>query len=106
MGRPASATWPRAWRRFLDGAVVERDPGAPAPCGPVLIGGFSFDPLRPSTPLWDGFPDAAMALPRFQLSVGQGAACVTVNAVVEPETDPGESWPALRGRSAPSTSPL
>src|SRR5690606_10586785 len=70
------------WQALLDGAVLECDPGVPAPCGPLLLGGFSFDPLRPSTPLWDGFPHAAMALPRFQLSVRAGNACLTVNAVV------------------------
>ncbi len=43
-----------AWRSLLADAVVDDTDGT----GPLLMGGFSFDPLRTPSRLWDDFPDA------------------------------------------------
>jgi len=66
-----------AWRALLDGALIVGD----GP-GPAVIGGFAFDPERPATPRWHGFPDARLILPRQTLTL-QGSECWRrVNVVV------------------------
>lgn len=73
-----------AWSALLRDAVV-RAPGAlPAGAGPLLMGGFSFDPLRPHEPQWADFPDALLVLPRFLLTVRGEESWVTTNLVVAP----------------------
>src|SRR5690242_10193990 len=42
-----------AWRELLDGAVLA---GGGRGAGPVLLGGFAFDPELPATELWSDFP--------------------------------------------------
>ncbi|HTD78551.1 MAG TPA: isochorismate synthase [Chloroflexota bacterium] len=86
-----------AWRDLLTGAVID----ATSP-GPVLFGGFSFDPLQPTSLLWTGFPDGRMVLPERLVTMRGGAAWVTTNAVVgaEPQPTPpaaptGETPPPL-----------
>ncbi|MGI9145785.1 MAG: isochorismate synthase [Chloroflexota bacterium] len=75
----------RAWRDLLAEAVMEDGLGQPYG-GPVLLGGFSFDPLRAQgSGLWCGFPDARLVLPERMLVVSQGAAWLTRNVVVLPE---------------------
>src|SRR5205823_10041059 len=63
-----------AWRELTTNAAID---GA----GPLLLGGFSFDPLRESTRLWDGFADARMVLPEQLLSIHDGAASLTTSVV-------------------------
>jgi isochorismate synthase len=55
--------------------------------GPILFGGFAFDPLRPTTSLWDGFPDGLLILPRVLFSGGEKNAALTVNLKVEATDD-------------------
>jgi len=66
-----------AWRALLDGALIVGD----GP-GPTVIGGFAFDPERPSTPRWCGFPDARLILPRQTLTLQGGECWRRVNVVV------------------------
>jgi len=72
------------WRDLLRDAVLDGAPGS----GPLLLGGFSFDPARtqPSA-LWAGFPDARMVLPERMLQVQEGGAWLVTNVVVDPEDD-------------------
>ncbi len=72
------------WQARVDGAVVEGPTDAPA-TGPLLLGGFAFDPRRPSTGAWAGFPDGLLTLPRFLLTATPGAAWLTLNAVMRPD---------------------
>ncbi|WP_245920697.1 isochorismate synthase [Melghirimyces profundicolus] len=84
----------REWEELLANAVREpADP--PRGAGPLLLGGFSFDPLRTETPLWEGFSEASFILPRFMLSVRKERCLLTVNARVEPGDDPEEMAEAL-----------
>jgi menaquinone-specific isochorismate synthase len=69
-----------AWRDLLADAVLD---GSSA--GPVLFGGFSFDPLHERSRMWAGFPDGRMVLPQRMLAVRGGAAWLTTNAVVAAE---------------------
>lgn len=77
----------QAWHAILEHAVIDGMDTLPG-SGPTLLGGFAFDPQRPSTATWRGFPDASLSLPRLQLSVCAGAASLTYNVVVDETSDP------------------
>lgn len=71
------------WRRLCSDAVVDA-PADTFGVGPLLTGGFAFDPQRPSTPPWSEFASGGkLVLPRYLLTVVDGAHWLTVNAVVE-----------------------
>ncbi|HEV8639024.1 MAG TPA: isochorismate synthase [Chloroflexota bacterium] len=98
----------RAWRELLAAGPIE---GADATAGPVLLGGFGFDPLRPSTELWRGFPPARMVLPRYLLTRRGDAGWLTVNLRLAPDCDAeaearriADELPALLEAGTPSTS--
>jgi len=95
-----------AWRDLLDGALIDR-PDAASLAGPLLLGGFAFDPLRPTTPLWQDYPPALLSLPRYLLSCQDGACWLTVSSVVWPDTQPdaqaGALLAPLGGLLAPAT---
>ncbi|MGP3562477.1 isochorismate synthase [Geobacillus sp. BK01] len=55
---------------------VERHGEADMP--PLLFGGFSFDPHRPRTSVWRGFPAGKLIAPVVLLSVRNGRAQLTV----------------------------
>ncbi len=91
------------WAALRDAAVVD-DPSGGAPgVGPLLMGGFAFEPGGPRTERWRGFPAARLFLPRIQLTVGAGAAWLTLNLLVgadgETDVDP-TALLALRNRVA------
>jgi isochorismate synthase len=79
----------RGWQDLLDGALIT----APADgdrawgAGPLLLGGFSFDPLRPGTATWDTFPDARFTLPRFTISESDEGSWLTTNVLLYPQMD-------------------
>lgn len=55
--------------------------------GPLLFGGFAFDPLRPTTSLWNDFPAGLLILPRVLFSGGEKNAALTVNLRIEASDD-------------------
>lgn len=55
--------------------------------GPILMGGFAFDPLRPHTDLWSAFPDGLLVLPSLLFHVQQDHATLTVNRMLQPADD-------------------
>jgi len=81
----------RAWRTLLEGAVIDTaaegvgrdtaDAMAGPLAGPLLVGGFAFDPARPTTTLWEGYPDGRLVLPRLTLVTRGAASIVTLNAI-------------------------
>jgi isochorismate synthase len=71
-----------AWRALLADAVMDDS------IGPLLQGGFSFDPLRTASQLWDGFPDAMFVLPERTLVLRDGAAWLTTNVLTGPTVSP------------------
>ncbi|MGH2391463.1 MAG: isochorismate synthase [Chloroflexota bacterium] len=75
------------WRALIAGAVVEA-PAARWGLGPLLLGGFSFDPQADHTALWAGFPDADMVLPILILAIVDDEYWLTTSIVVRPEDDP------------------
>lgn len=66
--------------------------------GPIYLGGFAFDPQRPTAAPWAGvFPDGQLVLPRFLLVVRSKTATLTVNVSVESDTDPQVAASVLVG---------
>ena len=55
--------------------------------GPVLFGGFAFDPLSSHTPLWEGFPDGLLILPRLLFHRDDTNAALTINTMIQPDTE-------------------
>ncbi|MCA1644035.1 MAG: isochorismate synthase [Chloroflexi bacterium] len=89
-GRARFAQVSAAWRDLLADAVVGDDAASPQG-GPVLVGGFSFDPLRAPGGAWQSFTDSAdarLVLFERQLLVRRGAAWLTTNVVVLPGNAP------------------
>ncbi len=78
-----------AWRTLQQNSVVGFAPGKlPSHVsGPILFGGFAFDPLHPHTQLWDGFSDGLLVLPYLLFSGGEKNAALTINIMVEAVDD-------------------
>ncbi|HMA33452.1 MAG TPA: isochorismate synthase [Chloroflexia bacterium] len=79
------------WQDLLAGAHIDRGPfaGQRLPgVGPTLLGGFAFDPQRPPTRTWEGFPAGLMVLPRFLLTCTAGHTALTTSLIVDPAGDP------------------
>jgi isochorismate synthase EntC len=78
-----------AWRALLNDAVVTyADPtAASASSGPVLFGGFTFDPLSPPTQLWANFPDGLLILPQILLSYSDDYVTLTINRLIQASDD-------------------
>ncbi len=74
-----------AWRELCADALIE-NPFGVIGTGPILMGGFSFDPLRPTTDLWQGYPDGLLILPRFLLTQAGSATLLTLNTVLYPDS--------------------
>jgi len=87
----------RRWRALLATAVVDipgaspeggaSDRASDSMAGPLLVGGFAFDPRRPATTPWAGYPAGRLALPRLTLVTRGGASILTINAVVSPTVE-------------------
>lgn len=75
------------WQEVVQGALIQSDTDALG-SGPIAFGGFSFDPARPSSPLWQPFPPARLILPRFSLTTYRDSSGITINALVQTTTDP------------------
>ncbi len=76
-----------SWQQLLSKAIVEGPRGLPG-AGPLLLGGFAFDPLRAGSPLWQGYPDGLLVLPRVLYTFRNGEAWLTCNVLVGPDSDP------------------
>jgi isochorismate synthase len=77
-----------AWREVADPALVEDELRSSAsssdalPRGPLLLGGVGFDPLRPASSLWSGFPSARFVLPEQCLIQDGESARLTSNELI------------------------
>jgi isochorismate synthase len=72
-----------AWDELCAGALIEAGNSV---CGPLLMGGFSFDCGQSSGAAWSGYPDGRMVLPRVCLTSRAGSSWITLNAVLRPGT--------------------
>ncbi len=78
-----------ARRALLSDAVVIYAPetARTASSGPVLCGGFSFDPHTPRTQPWADFPDGLLILPQILLSYSPDQTTLTVNRMIRATDD-------------------
>jgi isochorismate synthase len=72
-----------AWRMLLTDAIVDRG-DAPRGAGPVLLGGFAFDPEPGGSALWEGFEPGHLSLPALLLSTSPRGSWLTATLVLEP----------------------
>lgn len=77
----------RAWQGLLADAQMEDASGADG-TGPILVGGFAFDPDAPGNPPWEDFPAARLWVPRLQLAVAGGRHWLTTTLLVGPDGAP------------------
>ncbi len=79
----------RSWRSLQKQIVVDRakDVTPAISDGPILFGGFAFDPLSRHTDLWKNFPNGLLVLPRLLLQRDEHRATLTVNTPVQPNAD-------------------
>ncbi len=112
-GQPAQAA--RDWRELAGNAVIDAS-DSPAAAEPLLLAGFAFDPARPATPAWAGYPSGLTFLPRLLVTAGDGATQVRANALMGPSADVEaevrrtiELWTRLQGGAAseaPAVAPV
>jgi isochorismate synthase len=95
----------RTWQELRDDAVIAYAPGivpnsTHTELGPVLFGGFSFDPQRPRTALWQDFPDGLLILPSLLFRQYDGHATMTLSCVVQATANLDKLVDQLRGEIA------
>ena len=78
----------RAWSALLDGALIDDTTDGVAGPGPVLMGGFAFQPEGPASETWQEYPSAHLIVPRLQLAVIGGECWLTISAIVGPDGEP------------------
>lgn len=66
------------WKQLIQDSIVSNPHHVPG-TGPLMFGGFSFDPFKEKTPLWSKYPEALFHVPRFMLTVADGEVFVTTN---------------------------
>lgn len=72
------------WRALLADAVVD-DAGGGAMAGPILMGGFSFEPEGPRSDLWRDFPSTLLLVPALHVATRGGRTWLTLTTVVAPD---------------------
>lgn len=76
----------KKWKRLKETAIVLGIDDQLA-TGPILFGGFSFDPLKKKTNLWSKFADSLLHLPTYLLSIVDGRAFFTTNVICTQHDD-------------------
>ncbi len=109
-GRFAAAA--DAWADLVRDARISDESGPARGTGPLLMGGFAFDPHGGSDPTWAGFGSGRLVLPRLAWTRTGDAAWLTMNVVaqaggVEPTGVPAELealWARLAGTASSGAS--
>jgi menaquinone-specific isochorismate synthase len=73
------------WKNVLKNSIQNKNSKS---VGPMLFGGFSFDPTKKSTGTWDHFPESKFYLPKYMLSIENGHARFTTNLLVTAIDEP------------------
>jgi len=101
----------RRWDALLTNAVL--DDVSAWGAGPILLGGFAFDPGTPRTAIWEHFPAGMLVLPRYMLAHSFDGTWLTMNAIVAPGDEPEQlgqtlasefdaTWTAIQATAPPS----
>jgi menaquinone-specific isochorismate synthase len=70
------------WNLLLKSAIQLNGSGSSKAVGPLLVGGFSFDPTKRKTSLWEDFPEAQFYLPKYVLTIEDDNTWLTTNVLV------------------------
>ncbi|MDQ0273836.1 isochorismate synthase [Cytobacillus purgationiresistens] len=76
----------KEWNGFLDDSIII-NPFDIEGTGPAMFGGFTFDPLKGKTKLWEKFSDSTFHIPKFMYSMIKGQAYLTTNIVCTQHDD-------------------
>ena len=77
----------KEWEKFLEDSLIF-NPYSESGVGPVMFGGFSFDPYKEKTDLWSKYADSLFHLPKYLLSIIDGQTFLTTNTVCTPYEEP------------------
>ncbi|MBP2243025.1 menaquinone-specific isochorismate synthase [Cytobacillus eiseniae] len=70
----------KEWKSFIEDAIIYNRYQKNG-IGPVMFGGFSFDPLKAKTKLWSKYSNSLFHIPKFMYSELNGKAYLTTNVV-------------------------
>ena len=70
------------WKSLRDEAIHESDSPADSGAGPVLMGGFAFEPDGPRTALWRGFESSHLIIPALLVTSASGQSWITLSIIV------------------------
>ena len=73
------------WNELVSNAIIDND-YVQSGIGPILLGGFSFDPKKEKTSLWGGFSDGYFFVPSIMLSEIEGTQYITTNILIQKES--------------------
>jgi len=76
----------REWKNFLEESLIF-NPYTKIGVGPLMFGGFSFDPYKEKTDLWSKYADSLFHIPKYLLSIIDGETYLTTNIVFTPNDD-------------------
>lgn len=76
----------KEWKSFLTDSLIY-NPYKADGVGPLMFGGFSFDPKKKKTELWSKFADSIFHIPKFLLSIVKGETYLTTNYIFTPNDD-------------------
>ncbi|EKN65959.1 isochorismate synthase [Neobacillus bataviensis LMG 21833] len=76
----------REWKSFLEDSIIF-NPYSKMAVGPLMFGGFSFDPYKEKTELWSKFADSLFHIPKYLVSILDGETYLTTNIVITPNDD-------------------
>lgn len=74
------------WGSILENASIYNSFNQAA-TGPLLFGGFTFDPNNRKEPEWQAFSNATFYVPEVMLTFKEKESFLTVNSIVKPESD-------------------
>lgn len=76
----------REWKNFLKDSLIFNEYEVDG-VGPLMFGGFSFDPLKEKTKTWSKFADSLFHIPKFLFTIVNGETYLTTNIVITPNDD-------------------
>ncbi|GBF12260.1 isochorismate synthase MenF [Tepidibacillus sp. HK-1] len=77
------------WATLLEQVLLNNDSeNKGIGTGPLLLGGFSFDPYKSKSSLWQEFKEGILFLPTFMLTQIKGESWLTINLQVTKEGHP------------------
>jgi len=93
-----------AWRDLVAGARVHDDSGETRGTGPLLFGGFAFDPAGGTDPCWTGYGRGRLSLPRLLWTRTPHGTWLTASAVTAEgpagDRSVADQWAAVCARAA------